>query len=113
MCYRHIVLIMPSLLCELCSRKTILLQALPGCGGECLKKFYNIIKRKKIEAGFIVVLHTYDRNGFYNVHLHIITTSGGLDNNNCWHEITYFPYNQLHLLRQKYLLAMLKDKLWE
>ena len=111
MCYRHVVLTMPSLLCEVCSRKRCLLQALPGCGVDCLKSFYNTIKRKKLQAGFIVVLQTHGRNGSYNVHLHIIATSGGLDENNRWHEITYFPYNELHRLWQNYLLAMLKTEL--
>jgi hypothetical protein len=75
---------------------------------DCLRSFYNTIKRKKLQVGFIVVLQTHGRNGSYHVHLHIIAISGGLDKNNRWHEITYFPYNELHCLWQNYLLAMLK-----
>ncbi len=111
MCYRHVVLTMPSFLCEICFRESCLLKALPGYGVSCLKSFYNTIKRKKLDAGFVVVLQTHGRNGSYNVHLHIIATSGGLDKNNRWHEITYFPYNELHRLWQNYLLAMLKAEL--
>jgi len=111
MCYRHIVLTMPTLLCEICRRNKILLDYLPRYGAECLKKFYNSIKRKLLKSGFIVVLQTHGRNGSYNVHLHVIATSGGLDDENKWHEIKYFPYEELHRLWQRYLLKMLSDVL--
>lgn len=111
MCYRHIVLTMPGFMSELFSQKLCLLRALPKCGSDCLKEFYSRIKRKKLLPGFIVVLQTHGRNGSYNVHLHIIATSGGLDENNKWNEITYFPYKLLHQMWQDYVLQMLEIEL--
>jgi len=111
MCYRHIVLTMPCFMSELFSHKLCLLSALPRCGSNCLKDFYSRIKRKDLIPGFIVVLQTHGRNGSYNVHLHIIATSGGLDEKNKWNEITYFPYKLLHQMWQDYLLSMLEAEL--
>ena len=78
--YRHIVLTVPEKL-----RKTFynhteeLLCGLMSCGVKCLDDFYSSVSRKGVKGGYIVVLQTHGRNGQYNPHLHIIATSGGMD----------------------------------
>ena len=66
--------------------------------------------REEIEGGFIVILQTHGRSGTYNVHLHIIATGGGIDKNNNWYEIRYYPYKLLSIKWQKYLLDMIEKR---
>jgi hypothetical protein len=58
------------------------------------------------------VLQTHGRNGQYNPHLHIIATSGGLDEESQkWVHLNYLPYRMLHKKWQWYLLEMLREQL--
>ena len=111
--YRHIVLTVPEVL-----RKTFydhskeLLGPLFRCGVKCLDDFFSCVSRKKLKGGYIVVLQTHGRSGEYNVHLHIIATSGGLDQKTRkWVHLGYLPYHVLHKKWQWYLLEMLKEEL--
>ena len=56
-----------------------LLSALMRCGYECLEDVVSTVVRQKVKIGAIVVLQTHGRSGHYNVHLHIIMTSGGIN----------------------------------
>jgi hypothetical protein len=61
----------------------------------------------------IVVLQTHGRDGQYNPHLHIIATSGGIEDaaGECkWHHLDYLPYTALHKKWQWYLLKMLREE---
>ncbi|MFV1963596.1 MAG: transposase, partial [Acidimicrobiia bacterium] len=61
------------------------------------------------KGGYIIVLQTHGRNGQYNVHLHIIATSGGFDEKSGeWIHLNYLPYPVLHKKWQWYLLEMLR-----
>jgi hypothetical protein len=111
--YRHTVLTVPELL-----RKTFynhaqeLLGPLFRCGQECLDDFFSCISRKKLKGGYIVVLQTHGRSGRYNVHLHIIATSGGIDQQTQkWVHLGYLPYEILHKKWQWHLLEMIKREL--
>jgi len=65
-----------------------------------------------VKGGYIVVLQTHGRNGRYNPHLHIIATSGGLDQESGeWVHLGYLPYRVLHKKWQWYLLDMFKKEL--
>lgn len=58
------------------------------------------------------MLQTHGRNGQYNIHLHIIATSGGMDQNTQkWVHLGYLPYRVLYKKWQWYLLEMLKEEL--
>ena len=83
---------------------------LPKCGAECLKEFFSEVAGREIEGGFIIILQTHGRSGTYNVHLHIIATGGGIDNNSNWFEIKYYPYKLLSKKWQKYLLNMIEEQ---
>lgn len=111
--YRHIVLTIPKVFREIFYRNAQkLLGPLFRCGVECLDDFYSSVSRKKLKGGYIVVLQTHGRNGQYNVHLHIIATSGGIDaKEGKWVHLGYLPYHLLHKKWQWYLLEMLKREL--
>lgn len=111
--YRHIVLTMPEDLHHVFyNNSDELYGELFKSGAKCLNEFYSIIKRKKLTGGHIIVLQTHGRNGRYNPHLHIISTSGGLDkSSNKWHYFNYLPFEVLHQKWQWHLLELLKTKI--
>ncbi len=83
-----------------------------SCGVKCLNDFFSELKGKELQGGYIVVFQTHGRNGQYNPHLHIISTSGGFDKENKkWEHLDYLPYPILHKKWQLYLLEMLKEKI--
>ncbi len=70
-----------------------------------------VLRGRKLKGGYIVVLQTHGRNGQYNPHLHIIATSGGMDEGTQrWVHLNYLPYPMLHKKWQWYLLEMLKEE---
>jgi hypothetical protein len=110
--YRHIVLTTPDIFRTLFFENPDLLDPLFKCGVECLDEYFSRVSRKELKGGYIVVLQTHGRSGSYNVHLHIIATSGGLDQNSGkWvHLGGYLPFTLIHHLWQKYLLNMLLNE---
>ena len=110
--YRHIVLTVPEVLRKTFYNHPELLGPFMRCVIKCLDDFYSCASRKKLKGGYIVVLQIHGRNGQYNPHLHIIATSGGLDEeSHKWVHLNYLPYPLLHKKWQWYLLEMLREKL--
>jgi hypothetical protein len=111
--YRHIVLTMPDIFRKIFyDHPQELLGALMRCGVKCLDDFFSTVSRKRLKGGYIVVVQTHGRSGEYNPHLHIIATSGGLDEDTQkWVHLSYLPYPMLHKKWQWYLLEMLKEEL--
>jgi len=110
--YRHIVLTVPKVLRETFYNHPELLGPFMRCVRKCLDDFFSCVSRKRIKGGYIVVLQTHGRNGQYNPHLHIIATSGGLDEcSHKWIHLNYLPYHVLHKKWQWYLLEMLREEL--
>ena len=111
--YRHIVLTVPEILREtFYNHGQELLGPLFRSGVECLDDFFSCVSRKSLRGGYIVVLQTHGRSGQYNVHLHIMATSGGLDQQTQqWVHLGYLPYKILHKKWQWYLLEMVKKEL--
>ena len=65
----------------------------------------------KLDIGLIVVLQTFGRPGCYNVHLHILFTSGGITPQSTWKKITYIPYELVRKKWQYHLLTFLRDEM--
>jgi hypothetical protein len=109
--YRHIVLTVPEML-----RKTFyqhaqdVLSPFMQCGVRCLDDFFSTVSGKVLKGGYIVVIQTHGRNGQYNPHLHIISTSGGWDaEGQQWVHLGYLPYPILHKKWQWYALEMCRE----
>jgi hypothetical protein len=82
------------------------------CGAKCLDDFFGEVRGKALKGGYLIVLQTNGRNGQYNPHLHIISTSGGLDGKeDKWEHLDYLPYPLLHNKWQWHLLEMLKKEI--
>ncbi len=111
--YRHIVLTMPEVLrTTFYNNSEALLGKFMRTGTKCLDDFFCCVSKKNLKGGYVVVLQTHGRNGEYNPHLHIIATSGGLDQEtNRWVNLDYLPYRLLHKKWQWYLLEMLREQL--
>ena len=68
------------------------------------------VVRQEVKIGAIVVVQSHGRSGHYNVHLHIIMTSGGInEQTGKWVELGYFPYEIIHKKWQYHLFRMLKE----
>lgn len=52
--------------------------------------FYEKTKVKSF--GSINVIHTFSRTMDWNPHIHAIVTCGGVDSNNIWKNVTFFPW---------------------
>src|SRR5712691_8939222 len=109
--YRHIVLTVPEML-----RKTFyqhaneVMSPFMQCGVKCLDDFFSAVSGKALKGGYIVVIQTHGRNGQYNPHLHIISTSGGWDpEGQQWVHLGYLPYPMLHKKWQWYALEMCRE----
>jgi len=110
--YRHITLTMPDFIGNIFYNHEELLGPFMRCGVQCLDDFFSYVSGKEIKGGYIVVLQTHGRNGQYNVHLHIIATSGGLDEEaQKWVHLDYLPYKVLHKKWEWYLLEMLREEM--
>lgn len=111
--YRHIVLTMPDNLRTVFYKYSVELYGkFFSCGAKCLDDFFGEVRGKALKGGYLIVLQTNGRNGQYNPHLHIISTSGGLDEkNNKWEHLDFLPYPVLHNKWQWHLLEMLKKEI--
>ncbi|MGA7874418.1 MAG: transposase [Desulfoferrobacter sp.] len=111
--YRHMILTIPELLRIVFYRDRHvgkLLSALMRCGYECLEAVVSKAARQKVKIGAIVVVQTHGRSGHYNAHLHIIMSSGGInEETGKWLELGYFPYEIIHKKWQYHLFKMLKE----
>lgn len=111
--YRHLVLTVPEQLRIHFYRQRqeeALLSELMRCGYDCLEDVVSTAVRQKVKIGAIVVVQTHGRSGHYNPHLHVIMTSGGInEETGNWVELGYFPYEILHKKWQYYLFKMVKE----
>jgi hypothetical protein len=106
--YRHIVLTVPAMLrTTFYQHANDVLSPFMQCGVRCLDDFFSAVSGKALQGGYIVVIQTHGRNGQYNPHLHIISTSGGWDpQGQQWVHLGYLPYPMLHKKWQWYALEM-------
>ena len=84
--YRHIVLTIPDQLRIVFYKDRYdgcLLSAFMRCGHECLEDVVGTVLRRELKIGTIVVVQTHGRSGHYNPYLHIIMTSGGINEDMC------------------------------
>jgi len=110
--YRHMILTVPEQLRNYFYRdrqKGDLLSALMRCGHDCLEGVVSRAVKQKVKIGSIMVVQTHGRSGRYNPHLHIIMTSGGInESTGRWVELGYFPYEIIHGRWQYHLFEMVK-----
>ena len=109
--YRHVVLTMPEFLRTWFYHNHTLLSPFMRAGNACLKDILKTCCGIKLDIGNIIVLQTAGRSGYYNPHLHILMTAGGLDKKGKWKPVSYIPYDMMHRKWQYHLLNMLRDNI--
>jgi len=113
--YRHIILTIPKQLRKYFYRNRhskILFSAFMRCGYECLENAICQIKRHDLKIGTIIVIQTHGRSGEFNPHLHIIMTSGGINEQSSkWEDLNYIPYDIIHKKWQYFLFGMMKKEI--
>ena len=105
--WQHITFTMPSVLWEIFRLNRHLLNDLSGLAAQCILV---IAKGKKIIVGLFGALHTFGRDLKYNPHMHVSTTTGGIDGKNQWKTIFFkkkslcnaWKYRIINLLRTHY-----------
>ena len=111
--YRHMILTVPEQLRIYFYRNRQegeLLSGLMRCGYECLEDVVSRAVKQLVKIGAIVVVQTHGRSGRHNPHLHIIMTSGGInEETGKWVELGYFPYEIIQKKWQYHLFRMLKE----
>lgn len=111
--YRHIVLTIPEQLRQAfynVRNNGDLLSAMMKCGYECLEDVVSTVLTQELKIGTIVVVQTHGRSGHYNPHLHIIMTSGGINEDIAsWFDLRYFKYEIIHKKWQYHLFRMVKS----
>lgn len=127
--YRHLVLTVPKQLRPSFYRNRFtgdLLSSFIRVGYECLTDVVCYLRGHALKLGMIVVVQTHGRSGHFNPHLHIILTSGGInESTGSWEDVNYFPHMLLRRKWQYHLFGMMKresyagknigliDKLWK
>lgn len=112
--YRHVVLTMPEQLRSIFYKDRHngkLLSELMRTGYKCMEEVVGIGVKRTVKTGMIIVLQTHGRSGHYNPHLHILMTSGGIDEKGKeWKELGYLPFEMIHTKWQYHLLNMMKKE---
>lgn len=109
--YRHIILTVPEYLHLWFYRNQNLLSPLMKGGHACLRDVFRTCAGIEIDIGSIIVLQTTGRPGNFNPHLHILVTSGGVDPQGQWKQVSYIPFDMIHRKWQYHLLTMLRDNI--
>ena len=72
---------MPNTLWEIFRINRHLLNDLPGFAAQCV---LSIAKRKKIQPGVFGAPHSFGRDLKWNPHMHLSTTTGGINDKQQW-----------------------------
>ncbi len=111
--YRHMVLTIPEQLRIFFYRdrhEAKLHSELMRSGYACLEDVVSTAVRQEVKIGAIVVVQTHGRSSQHNPHLHIIMSSGGInEETGKWVEFGYFPYEIIHKKWQYHLFKMMKE----
>lgn len=67
---------------------------------------------KKLKIGVIAVIQTSGRASNYNPHIHMMVTSGGIDEQGKWVEINWIKFDYLHKLWQKNLFGVIEKQVF-
>jgi Putative transposase/Transposase zinc-binding domain len=111
--YRHIILTVPAMFRTIFYQNAaVRVNALMRCGSRCLDDFYSEVKGKRLQGGYITVIHTHGRSGQFHPHLHVIATSGGYDGvEESWEHLSFLPYELLRHKWQWHLMATFRKTL--
>jgi Putative transposase len=79
---------------------------------ETLEEVMSQAAGKKLKIGVIAVIQTSGRASNYNPHIHMMVTSGGIDENGKWVEINWIKFGYLHKQWQKHLFEVVERQVF-
>jgi len=105
--WQHITFTMPNTLWRLFDLNRHLLNELSALAALCVT---SIAKSKSLLVGLFAALHTFGRDLKWNPHIHLSTTTGGINSKDQWQSLWFkkkslmkaWKYNVLSLLRTHY-----------
>jgi hypothetical protein len=108
--YRHVVLTVPEQLRHCFEEYPRLLSEMVKAGVKTVIAVMSRAAGGQLRIGVVAVIQTAGRASNYNPHLHMMVTSGGLDEHGTWHEIKRVSFDYLHREWQRQLFSMLEEQ---
>ena len=109
--HRQLVFTIPRVLRNAFHRNRDLLGKLSSCAAETVKEVIRTaFDDKSIQPGIISCIHSYGRQIRWNPHIHILTSSGGFDDEAVFHYLSSFPEREMALIFREKVFKMLIDE---
>lgn len=106
--YRHVVLTVPEQLRSSFAECPHLLSEMVKAGVATLIAVMNRAAGRPLRIGAVAVIQTAGRGSNYNPHLHLMVTSGGIDETGRWQDVKRVSFDYLHREWQRQLFSMLE-----
>lgn len=110
--YRHVIFTVPEQLRKYFEASPQLLSDIVAAAVQTLIEVISQAAGKKLKIGVIAVIQTSGRASNYNPHIHIMVTSGGIDETGKWVEINWIKFDYLHKQWQKNLFEVVERLLF-
>lgn len=111
--YRHVIFTVPEQLRTYFEQSPQLLSEMVEATKKTLEEVIRRATGKRLKIGIIAVIQTSGRASNYNPHIHIICTSGGIDEAGNWVEVNWIEFDYLHKQWQKRLFEVIENMYWE
>ena len=106
--WQHITLTMPSLLWPLFEQERSLLDELPKIAANIFK---TLARKRNINPGIFIALHTFGRDLNWHVHVHLSVTLGGLSlDNKQWRKLRFAKRAVMPMWRARVVKMIRKAK---
>jgi len=110
--HRHFVMGIPSKLWAVIKEHRELLKVLMGVAIIAINDVLSYCLRKpKIKAGAIIILHPFGRDLEFKPHVHVLVTEGGFDGKRKFYPKYFFPARAMRKTWQYQVLTKLKESL--
>jgi len=110
--YRHVIFTVPEQLRKYFEASPQLLSDIVAAAVKTLIEIISQAAGKKLKIGVIAVIQTSGRASNYNPHIHIMVTSGGIDEAGKWVEINWIKFDYLHKQWQKNLFEVVERQVF-
>ena len=110
--YRHVIFTVPEQLRKYFEASPQLLSDIVKAAVETLKEVMSQAVGKRLKIGVIGVIQTSGRASNYNPHIHMMVTSGGIDEQGKWVEINWIKFEYLHRQWQKNLFEVVERQVF-
>ena len=104
--WQHITFTMPSELWDLFWYNRFLFNDISALAAECIKMF---AKNHNVTPGIFTAIHSFGRDLKRNVHVHLSSTTGGIDINSKTWKSLFFPHKKLKKLWKNKIIQLFRN----